>query len=76
MRRWPVAFTAVLALVSTQPVLASDVPAGRRSELRRSRHRKLPQPEGITADAGGTLYAAGLSGKHLRRQRLRPGSRA
>ena len=62
MRRWAIAFTAVLALVSTQPVLAAAFRQGVVQNFADLATASCHNPEGITADAGGTLYAAGLSG--------------
>ncbi|MEK6226035.1 MAG: SMP-30/gluconolactonase/LRE family protein [Chloroflexota bacterium] len=62
MRRWAIAFTAVLALVSTQPVLAATFRQGVVQNFADLATASCHNPEGITADAGGTLYAAGLSG--------------
>jgi len=62
MRRWLTAFTAVLALVSTQPVLAATFRQGVVQNFADLATASCHNPEGITADAGGTLYAAGLSG--------------
>jgi len=62
MRRWAIAFTAVLALVSTQPVLAATFKQGVVENFADLATASCHNPEGITADAAGTLYAAGLSG--------------
>ena len=62
MRRWAIAFTVVLALVSTQPVLAAAFRQGVVQNFADLATASCHNPEGITADAGGTLYAAGLSG--------------
>ncbi|TME67185.1 MAG: hypothetical protein E6I54_00180 [Chloroflexi bacterium] len=62
MRRWAIAFTAALALVSIQPVLAATFRQGVVQNFADLATASCHNPEGITADAGGTLYAAGLSG--------------
>ncbi len=62
MPRWLTAFTAVLALVSTQPVLAATFRQGVVQNFADLATASCQNPEGITADAGGSLYAAGLSG--------------
>ena len=62
MRRWAIAFAAVLALVSTQPVLAATFRQGVVQNFADLATASCHNPEGITADAAGTLYAAGLSG--------------
>src|SRR5437773_1809844 len=62
MRRWAIAFAAVLALVSTQPVVAATFRQGVVQNFADLATANCHNPEGITADAGGTLYAAGLSG--------------
>jgi len=62
MRRWAIAFTAALALVSIQPVLAATFRQGVVQNFADLAGASCHNPEGITADAGGTLYAAGLSG--------------
>src|SRR5438094_5575233 len=62
MRRWAIAFAAVLALVSTQPVVAATFRQGVVQNFADLATANCHNPEGITADAAGTLYAAGLSG--------------
>jgi sugar lactone lactonase YvrE len=62
MLRWLLAFTAVLALISTQPVQAAMFRQGVVQNFADLATASCHNPEGITADAGGTLYAAGLSG--------------
>src|SRR5438477_354306 len=62
MRRRAIGFAAVLSLVSTQPVLAATFPQGVVQNFADLATASCHNPEGITADAGGTLYAAGLSG--------------
>jgi len=62
MRRWAIAFAAVLALVSTQPVLAATFRQGVVQNFADLATASCHNPEGITADGFGTLYAAGLSG--------------
>src|SRR2546429_9274675 len=62
MRRWAIAFAAVLALVSTQPVLAATFRQGVVQNFADLATASCHNPEGIAADAGGTLYAAGVSG--------------
>jgi len=62
MRRWTIAFAAVLALVSTQPVLAATFRQGVVQNFADLATASCHNPEGITVDSGGTLYAAGLSG--------------
>src|SRR5437867_10340806 len=61
MLRWLIAFTAVLALISTQPAEAA-FRQGVVKNFADLATASCHNPEGITADAGGTLYAAGLSG--------------
>jgi len=62
MVRWLIAFTAVLALISTQPVQAAMFRQGVVQNFADLATTNCHNPEGIAADAGGTLYAAGLSG--------------
>lgn len=62
MRRWAIAFTAALALVSTQPVLGATFRQGVVQNFANLATSGCHNPEGITADPGGNLYAAGLSG--------------
>lgn len=62
MLRWLIAFTVVLALISTQPVQAAAFRQGVVQNFADLATASCHNPEGITADAGGTLYAAGLSG--------------
>lgn len=62
MLRWVLAFTVVLALVSTQPVQAATFRQGVVQDFANLATASCHNPEGITADANGTLYAAGLSG--------------
>ena len=60
--RWLFAFTAVLALITTQSVQAAAFRQGVVQNFADLATASCHNPEGITADAGGTLYAAGLSG--------------
>jgi sugar lactone lactonase YvrE len=62
MGRWLIPFTVVLALISAQPVLAARFHQGLVQNFADLATASCHNPEGITADAGGTLYAAGLSG--------------
>jgi sugar lactone lactonase YvrE len=62
MFRWLVAFSAVFALISTQPVQAATFRQGVVENFADLATASCHNPEGITADAGGTLYAAGVSG--------------
>ena len=62
MLRWFIAFAAVFALISTQPVQAATFRQGVVENFADLATASCHNPEGITADAGGTLYAAGLSG--------------
>jgi sugar lactone lactonase YvrE len=62
MLRWLIAFTAVLALISAQPVQAATFRQGVVQNFADLATASCHNPEGITADASGTLYAAGLSG--------------
>ncbi len=62
MLRWLLAFTASLALISTQPAQAATFRQGVVENFADLATASCHNPEGITADAGGTLYAAGLSG--------------
>lgn len=62
MRRLLIPFTAALMLVSAQPVLAARFHQGVVQNFADLATNDCHNPEGITADAGGTLYAAGLSG--------------
>ena len=59
MLRWLIAFTAVFALISTQPVQAATFRQGVVENFADLATASCHNPEGITADAGGTLYAAG-----------------
>src|SRR5439155_26786795 len=61
MRRWAIAFAAVLALVSTQPVVAATFRQGVVQNFADLATANCHNPEGITADADGTLDAAGLN---------------
>jgi sugar lactone lactonase YvrE len=62
MLRWVIAFTAVLALISTQSVQAATFRQGVVQNFADLATASCHNPEGLTADASGTLYAAGLSG--------------
>ena len=62
MRRWLIPLSAVLMLLSAQPVLAARFQQGVVQNFADLATSDCHNPEGITADAAGTLYAAGLSG--------------
>jgi sugar lactone lactonase YvrE len=62
MRRWAITFAAALALVSTQPVLGASFHQGVVQNFANLATSSCHNPEGITADEDGNLYAAGLSG--------------
>lgn len=62
MRRWLIPLTAALVLISAQPVLAATFRQGLVQNFANLATNSCHNPEGITADSGGTLYAAGLSG--------------
>ena len=62
MLRWLLAFTASLALISTQPAQAAMFRQGVVENFADLATASCHNPEGITTDAGGTLYVAGLSG--------------
>src|SRR5207245_9496891 len=62
MRHWLVPLTAALLLVSTQPITAAMFRQGVIQNFADLATSDCHNPEGITADTTGTLYAAGLSG--------------
>jgi sugar lactone lactonase YvrE len=62
MRRWLIPLIAVLALISAQPALAATFRQGVVQNFADLATASCHNPEGIAADAAGTLYAAGLSG--------------
>jgi sugar lactone lactonase YvrE len=62
MLRWLIAFTAVLGLICAQPAQAATFRQGVVQNFADLATASCHNPEGITADSGGTLYAAGLSG--------------
>ena len=61
MKRWLVAFVAVLALSSSQPILAAQPEQGTVRTLVDASGTQCNNPEGIEA-VNGLLYTAGLSG--------------
>jgi sugar lactone lactonase YvrE len=62
MKRWLLSFTAVLALASSQPILAAQPEQGTVRTLVDASGAQCNNPEGIEASPGGLLYTAGLSG--------------
>ena len=62
MKRWLIAFLAVFALVSSQPILAAQPEQGVVRTLVDTSGSTCNNPEGIAASPDGLLYAAGLSG--------------
>jgi sugar lactone lactonase YvrE len=62
MRRWLIPLTAAVLLLAAQPVLAARFQQGVVENFADLATASCHNPEGITADSGGTLYAAGLSG--------------
>src|SRR5438132_1286931 len=62
MKRWIIPFLAVLALVSSQSVLAAQPEQGVVRTLVDTTGTACHNPEGIAASPAGVLYTAGLSG--------------
>ena len=62
MRRWSIPVFAALMLLFGQTALAATFRQGVVQNFADLATASCHNPEGITADAGGTLYAAGLSG--------------
>jgi sugar lactone lactonase YvrE len=62
MPRWSIPITAALMFLSAQPVAAGTFHQGVVENFADLATASCHNPEGITADPGGTLYAAGLSG--------------
>ena len=62
MRRWSLPVFAALMLLFGQTALAATFRQGVVQNFADLATANCHNPEGITADAGGTLYAAGLSG--------------
>jgi sugar lactone lactonase YvrE len=62
MRRWSIPVLAALMLLFGQTALAATFRQGVVQNFADLATASCHNPEGITADAGGTLYAAGLSG--------------
>jgi sugar lactone lactonase YvrE len=62
MRRWSIPVFATLMLLFGQTALAATFRQGVVQNFADLATASCHNPEGITADAGGTLYAAGLSG--------------
>ena len=62
MKRWIFAFVAVLALVSSQPILAAQPEQGVVRDLVNPPPPGCEHPEGIAASPNGLLYAPGVTG--------------
>ena len=62
MQRWLIPFVAVLALVSSQPILAAQPQQGVVRDFVNPPPPGCDHPEGIAASPSGLIYAAGVSG--------------
>jgi gluconolactonase len=62
MKRWLAPFVAVLALVSSQPILAAQPQQGVVRDLVNPPPAGCEHPEGIAASPNGLLYAPGVTG--------------
>ena len=62
MKHWLIPFVAVLALVSSQPILAAQPQQGVVRDFVNPPPPGCDHPEGIAASPSGLIYAAGVSG--------------